>query len=116
MQQSLAEGYENLLLIYDKDSPLPSELRYMLKGMIENRESEEELLTDFARRSRQEDIRNFVDVYKACRITGGDMEKPALKGCEDIHFNLSHCANASACIVSKFNVGMQFAVQDAFAE
>ena len=75
MQQSLAEGYENLLLIYDKDSPLPSELRYVLKGMIENRESEEELLTDFARRSRQEDIRNFVDVYKACRITGGDMEK-----------------------------------------
>lgn len=75
MQHSLSEGYENLLLIYDKDSPLPSELRYMLKGMTRNRENEEDLLTDFARRSHQEDIRNFVDVYKACRITGGDMEK-----------------------------------------
>ena len=39
-------------------------------------------------------------------LTGGDMKKPALKGCEDIHFNLSHCANASACIVSEFNVGI----------
>lgn len=75
MQQALAEGYENLMLVYDEKTPLVRELKYMVKGMTENRESEEELLTDFARRSKQEDIRNFVDVYKACRITGGDMEK-----------------------------------------
>jgi tight adherence protein B len=43
--------------------------------MIENRENVEELLSDFAARTGQEDIINFVDVYKACRMTGGDMER-----------------------------------------
>ena len=75
MKQALIGAHEDLLLLYQEDTPMISELRYMIRGMMENRQSEEELLSDFARRSNLEDIRNFVDVYRACRITGGDMEK-----------------------------------------
>lgn len=75
MQGALAEAYSNLLIIYDEKTPMVSELKYMLRGMKENRVSEEELLSDFADRTHQEDIINFVDVYKACRMTGGDMER-----------------------------------------
>lgn len=75
MQSALIEAHNNLLLIYDEKTPMIIELKYMLRGMIENRENVEELLSDFAARTGQEDIINFVDVYKACRMTGGDMER-----------------------------------------
>ena len=58
--------------------------------MIENRENEEDLLVDFAARSKQEDIRNFVDVYRACRVTGGNMEKVI--------------ANASSVLMDKMTI------------
>ena len=44
-------------------------------------------------------------------MTGEDMEKPALKNCGDIQFNLSHCEKGCACIVSKSEVGID--IQDA---
>ena len=75
MQNALGEAYENLLMIYSEKTPMVRELKYMLRGIEQNRENEEALLTDFAVRSHQEDIISFVDVYKACRTTGGDMEK-----------------------------------------
>lgn len=90
MKQALIESYNALILIYDENTPMMAELRYMLHGMIENRENEEDLLVDFAARSHQEDIRNFVDVYRACRITGGDMEKVI--------------ANASSVLMDKMTI------------
>jgi len=75
MAKALAEAFENLKLMYKDETPLMGELRYMVKSISENRDNEEKLLIDFAGRSCLEDIRNFVDVYLACRETGGDMEK-----------------------------------------
>ena len=90
MKQALMESYNALTLIYDEDTPMIMELKYILHGMIENRENEEDLLVDFAARSKQEDIRNFVDVYRACRVTGGNMEKVI--------------ANASSVLMDKMTI------------
>ena len=65
----------NLLLLYDEESPLVKELNYMVRNIKENKANEVRLLKDFAGRSHCEDIENFVQVYSACIITGGDLEK-----------------------------------------
>lgn len=83
MGQALEGSLENLRSIYDDDSPLVVELEYMVRNMKENKESEVRLLQDFAVRSCCEDIENFVQVYTACTVTGGDMEK-ALKNSIEI--------------------------------
>lgn len=75
MTKALFEAKENLKLVYDANTPIIKELEYITKSITENRENEEALLLDLARRSGQEDIKNFVDVYRACRISGGNMEK-----------------------------------------
>lgn len=75
MEESIAEAYENMRLIYADDTPMVKELGYMVRAMRHNHESEEELLVSLAKRSHIEDIKNFVDVYLACRTTGGDLEK-----------------------------------------
>ncbi|MCB6993155.1 type II secretion system F family protein [bacterium 210820-DFI.6.37] len=72
---ALKEGMESLRLLYDDDSPLIIELRYMVRNISENRESDIRLLLDFAKRSCCEDIDNFVQVYIICTATGGDIEK-----------------------------------------
>lgn len=83
MADALEGSLESLKAIYDSDSPLVKELEYMVRNIRENKESEIRLLQDFADRSRCEDIENFVQVYVACIITGGDLEK-ALKNTIEI--------------------------------
>jgi len=73
LQSSLKEATINLGYIYSADSPLMLELKGMVNSMEENRESEEQILTGFAHRSKVEDISNFVEVYLSCRETGGDL-------------------------------------------
>lgn len=73
--EALEGSLTNLTLIYDKDSPMVQELSYMVKNIRENKENDIRLLKDFADRSHCEDIENFVQVYSACMITGGDLEK-----------------------------------------
>ncbi|MEG0829033.1 MAG: type II secretion system F family protein [Anaerovoracaceae bacterium] len=75
MAEALSEALENLRLIYDDNTPLVLELKQMVKRISENRESDPDLLFDFARRSDCEDIHNFVQVYLTCRTMGGDLEK-----------------------------------------
>lgn len=67
------EARDNLSLIHSKDAALVQELTYLCRDVIENRNGVEQLLIDWARRCRLEDVRNFVDVYVTCRKTGGDM-------------------------------------------
>lgn len=73
--EALAEASENLSLIYGEDGPMVVELRYMNKRIHEHRESDIDLLLDFARRSHCEDISSFVQVYYTCRALGGNLEK-----------------------------------------
>lgn len=84
MPEALAEAKENLKLIYSETSDMTMELSHMVKRVYESRESEEDILRDFAKRSGIEDIKNFVDVYFTCRETGGDLERVVIKASEMI--------------------------------
>jgi len=75
MQEALIETEENMSVMYKEDTPIMTELGHMRKCILENNESDRALLEDFARRSKSEDINNFVQVYATCRNMGGDLEK-----------------------------------------
>lgn len=75
LAESLSDALDGLSLIYDDHAPLNCELRYMVRNINENRESEDQLLSDFAQRSHCEDIINFSEVCLICRKTGGDMTR-----------------------------------------
>jgi tight adherence protein B len=84
MPEALKEGLEALRLIYKGDAPIILELEDMNRRLFTTRESEMDILDDFARRSHVEDIINFVDAYFICRATGGDMERLVVKAAEVI--------------------------------
>ncbi|MDO4544895.1 MAG: type II secretion system F family protein [Bacillota bacterium] len=90
MEEALLEAGEHLSLIYEDKEPIMKELRYMRINILENKESDKPLLTDFAFRSKNEDINNFVQVYVTCRNMGGNLEKIIL--------------NSSEVIVDKMNI------------
>jgi len=75
MPEALIEAADSLSVMYGPEEPIMTELAHMKRCIIENNESDRELLTDFARRSCCEDIRNFVQVYVICRNLGGDLEE-----------------------------------------
>jgi len=75
MPQALVEAADSLAVMYGPKEPIMMELNHMKRCIIENNESDRELLADFARRSCCEDINNFVQVYIICRNMGGDLEK-----------------------------------------
>jgi tight adherence protein B len=72
---ALQDAYLNMGYVYKDNSPMMIELKFMIKSIAENRDSEEVLLSGFAQRSGVEDIRNFVSVYLTCRSTGGDINQ-----------------------------------------
>ena len=75
MPQALVEAADSLSIMYGSAEPIMMELNHMKRCIVENNESDRELLADFARRSCSEDINNFVQVYIICRNMGGDLEK-----------------------------------------
>jgi tight adherence protein B len=79
MPEALNEGLDAMRLIYPDDAPIVRELEYMTARLFRGREDEAATLKDFADRSLNEDIRNFVDAYFICRTTGGDMEAMVVK-------------------------------------
>lgn len=75
MADAICEASENLALMYGSDEPIMVELKHMKRSICENNESDKVLLADFAERTGNEDINNFVQVYSTCRSLGGDTEK-----------------------------------------
>ena len=84
MTDALFEAEKNMKLIYKEESLIVLELSYMAKRIREFRESEEEILKDFALRTSIEDISDFVDIYLTCRETGGDLINVLTKASEII--------------------------------
>lgn len=80
---ALKDSAAGLSLMYDEKSPLIQELRFMVRNIEENRESEDKLLLNFSQRSHLEDIVNFAEVFSICRKTGGDINK-VIKNTSDI--------------------------------
>ncbi|WP_051280493.1 type II secretion system F family protein [Anaerovorax odorimutans] len=89
MPEALLEARDNMKVIYSENAPIVMELSYIVKRFYVNRESEETILRDFAKRSDCDDIKNFVDVYFTCRVTGGDLEKVVMKAAQIIMDKIS---------------------------
>jgi len=73
MSEAILEARPNMLEIYPPEAPINIELEVMARRIGSGGESEREVLFDFARRSGNEDARNFADVYYTCLTTGGDL-------------------------------------------
>jgi tight adherence protein B len=84
MPEALYEAGENMKLIYRDDSIIVLELSDMVKKIFEYRESEDDILKEFAARTCVEDISDFVDIYLTCRETGGDLIKVLTKASDVI--------------------------------
>jgi len=73
MAEAIAEAKNNLLEIYPAAAPINIELALMARRMGPGGESEWEVLSDFAKRSENEDAQNFASVYYTCLATGGNL-------------------------------------------
>lgn len=73
VETGLKECLQDLKIIYpDDDAYIIQEISYIVRG-IEMNETIEDMFGQFAERAHNEDIENFVDIFKTCKRTGGDM-------------------------------------------
>lgn len=82
MSEAIEEAYKSLGFMYDEKEYIMQELRNMSTKIKESQQSEEELLADFARRSKLEEALLFSESYATCRETGGNMSKVISKATE----------------------------------
>ena len=73
MAEAICEARGNLMEVYPPAAPINIELDLMVRRINSGGENERAALLDFARRSGNEDARNFAEVYYTCLTTGGDL-------------------------------------------
>lgn len=73
-ENAFYEGWKDLKLLYKEDSLIMEELYYII-NQIKLNVTMEKALSDFARRTRTEDINNFAEVFNTAKRTGGDLIK-----------------------------------------
>ncbi len=71
IENAFVEAYKDLLLIYSKDALIMKEL-YNIVRKLQMNETIENLLDDLARRSGDEDIKSFSEVFSIAKRSGGD--------------------------------------------
>lgn len=74
IENAICEAKKDLLLMYDENTIIVKEFQYMIYQM-NNNQTVEEILQDFAERSSVEDIHNFAEVFITAKRTGGDIIK-----------------------------------------
>ncbi len=73
VETGLKESLQDLRIIYpDENAYIIQELSYIVRG-IEMNETVESMFGQFSERAHNEDIENFVDIFRTCKRTGGDM-------------------------------------------
>lgn len=73
VETGLKECLQDLRIIYpDEDAYIIQEISYIVRG-VEMNETIEDMFSQFADRAHNEDIENFVDIFRTCKRTGGDM-------------------------------------------
>lgn len=71
VENAFVEVYGDLSLIYSKNALIMKELYHIIRKMQMN-ETIENLLEDLARRSGDEDIKSFTEVFTIAKRSGGD--------------------------------------------
>jgi tight adherence protein B len=74
VENAFLESREDMRLLYGEQSDIYQELERIRRGLIINI-SLEELLNDFAERTKDEDILQFANVFAIAKRTGGNMSK-----------------------------------------
>ncbi len=64
----------------------------------------------------QRALREEYDISEVPPFCYGEHGKPSLQGRSDIHFNLSHCREAVACVVGTHPVGIDIETPDCYNE
>lgn len=73
MENSFREALRDLTVLYpDPEEYIVLEVEYMVRR-IEMNETAEAVLSDFARRTKLEDVENFSDVFQTCKRMGGNI-------------------------------------------
>lgn len=71
VENAMKEALRDLKTIYPKDTRIIKEFTYMVHQLNINMAAEK-ILEEFATRTGQEDVRNFVTVFSVSKRTGGD--------------------------------------------
>jgi tight adherence protein B len=75
LTEALAEALDDLSLIYGEGDKIIRELKEALERLTVGLEPEKTVMFDLAHKLKNDDLRNFTDVYFTCLTTGGDMLK-----------------------------------------
>lgn len=73
IENAFKEVEQDLKLLYPSNDTLIIREVKMINKRIENGETIERTIADFAKRSQVEDIMNFSNVFSTCKRTGGDL-------------------------------------------
>lgn len=73
INESIRESIPKIKEIYGEDAILAKELELMERRMNQGNENDVDVLMEFAIRSRQEDIIDFVNIYSICLSTGASL-------------------------------------------
>lgn len=71
---AFSDAYNDLLLTYNKQTPLVKELSIVLSGLYNNYVIED-LLKDMAKRCDVDDMNSFAETFAVCNRLGGNMKK-----------------------------------------
>lgn len=74
IENSFINSYRDMLLLFGKESYITKELGLIAKALKNNRNIED-LLEDFGNRSHVSDIKDFAEVFKIAKRTGGDLSE-----------------------------------------
>jgi tight adherence protein B len=75
VESGLKESLSDLRIIYPDDNTcIIQEVAYIVRG-LEMNETIENMFHQFAERAHIEDIENFVDIFRTCKRTGGDISQ-----------------------------------------
>lgn len=72
--QAFEDARTDMMTQYGTEADIVKELRIIVSGLQSN-VTAEALLLDFARRSHNENIQNFADVFEAANRSGGDVRQ-----------------------------------------
>ncbi len=72
IENAFKEAQQEIAALFGKSSLMLAELRLMLRR-LDNNEQLESILADLAKRSGADDIRDFVDIFKIAKRSGGNM-------------------------------------------
>lgn len=73
MKDAVRDSIPEIISIYGEDAILVKELQVIDRRLNQGHESDTDVLMDFAIRSKQEDIIDFVTIYSTCKRTGASL-------------------------------------------